>query len=109
MNPSAEVTNSNLPFVEAFSAVRGDCSFRDLERRTRDCDPSGNGLSRTYLNHMARGLTRPTAPAMRLIAEALGIEPEYFAEYRLAAARWQLDERRVGLDAALQALAESRP
>jgi transcriptional regulator with XRE-family HTH domain len=44
---------------------------------------SKTGLSAGYLNHLAKG-TRlaPPDPALRLIARALRVEPEFFLEYR---------------------------
>jgi transcriptional regulator with XRE-family HTH domain len=54
----------------------------------------------SWLSQLRRG-TRPMAPdILRGIAGALDVEPEAFAEYRLAMARRQLDEREVGLDQA---------
>jgi hypothetical protein len=43
---------------------------------------------------------------MAAIAEALNVEPEVFAEYRLQARRHALDWRAVGLKNALRALGE---
>jgi hypothetical protein len=45
---------------------------------------------------------------MERVAEVLGIDPAYFAEYRLAMARHVLDERGVGFDAAVANLAKVR-
>jgi len=42
--------------------------------------------------------------AMELVARACGVEPEYFAEYRLAAAMRELDPTEVGLGQALENL-----
>jgi hypothetical protein len=38
---------------------------------------------------------------MELIAQACGVEPDYFAEYRLAVAMRELDPNEVGLEQAL--------
>lgn len=46
----------------------------------------------------------PTPWAIEAVAEALEFDPMGVAEYRMAAARRQLDPSEVGLDAALEAL-----
>jgi transcriptional regulator with XRE-family HTH domain len=52
-----------------------------------------------------RGRARyPSAATLAALATALGVAPEEFPEYRLAKARERLDERAVGLDAALATL-----
>jgi hypothetical protein len=50
---------------------------------------------------LAKGHDRPSMRAMELLAKACGLQPEYFAEYRLAAAMRELDPAQVGLDQAL--------
>jgi hypothetical protein len=50
---------------------------------------------------LGQGLDLPSTAAIKLIALALDVEPQHFAEYRLAEARALLDERGRGLDAAL--------
>lgn len=47
----------------------------------------------------------PTPKTLAAVAEGLGVQPEEFPEYRLAVARELLDERQVGLEGALEALA----
>lgn len=42
----------------------------------------------------------PSADTLERLAEALGVEADAFAEYRLAKARELLDERQVGLEEA---------
>ena len=42
--------------------------------------------------------------AMELIAKACGVQPAYFAEYRLALAMRELDPAEVGLEQALENL-----
>jgi transcriptional regulator with XRE-family HTH domain len=56
--------------------------------------------SHGHIANLASGHERPSRRALELIAHALELEPDYFAEYRLAELRDQLDERRVGFDAA---------
>ncbi len=48
----------------------------------------------------------PRPERIKYVAEALGVPPEEFPEYRLAKARELLDERHHGLDQALTNLAE---
>lgn len=48
----------------------------------------------------------PSPAALKIIAEAMGEDPSVFPEYQLAQARRLLDEREVGLPAALALLAE---
>jgi transcriptional regulator with XRE-family HTH domain len=52
-------------------------------------------------NMLANGHDKPSMRAMQLIARACGVEPDYFAEYRLAAARRELDPAEVGLEQAV--------
>lgn len=75
-------------------------SYRALSERTRRADPAGAGLTHGHLAKLIAGRARPSRRALELIARALELEPYYFAEYRLAELRDQLDERRVGFDAA---------
>lgn len=66
---------------------------------------SGAGLSSATKHLTASAPGSPSITLMDLVAEVLGISPQTFAEYRLAQARAALDETRVGIDAALAALA----
>ena len=64
-----------------------------LEQTPEPDRPQGSGKSRY-----------PSAETLEDIAQALGVEPEEFPEYRLAKAREELDDRIVGLDRALATL-----
>ena len=75
-------------------------SYRALSERTRAVDPAGYGLTHGHLANLIAGRARPSRRALELIAHAFALEPGHFAEYRLAELRDQLDERRVGFDAA---------
>lgn len=99
----APLTPTDLSFAEAFSALKElrGVSWRSLQRTTREIDPTGTGLSAGHLCRLGQGLDLPSTAAISLIAQALDVEPQYFAEYRLAEARALLDERGRGLDAAL--------
>jgi transcriptional regulator with XRE-family HTH domain len=75
-------------------------SYRALSERTRQADPVGDGITHGHLANLVAGRARPSRRALELIAHALELEPNHFAEYRLGELRDQLDERRVGFDAA---------
>jgi transcriptional regulator with XRE-family HTH domain len=70
----------------------------------RRADPAGAGLTHGHLATLIAGRARPSRRALESIARALELEPDYFAEYRLAELRDQLDERRAGFDAAYRRL-----
>ena len=48
----------------------------------------------------------PSAEALEVLSDALGVDPSEFPEYRLAKARELLDERVNGLDGALETLTQ---
>jgi transcriptional regulator with XRE-family HTH domain len=92
------------PFGVALRALmenRG-LSYRELANATRGLD--SRGMTHAHINMLANGHDRPSMRAMTLIAEACGVEAEYFAEYRLAVAMRELDPAEVGLDQALENL-----
>ena len=97
-------SESNQPFGDALRELmeaRG-LSYRALADATRQLD--GKGMTHAHINMLARGHDRPSMRAMELLAEALGVNPDYFAEYRLARAMRQLDPAEVGLEQALDNL-----
>ncbi|HXW59686.1 MAG TPA: helix-turn-helix transcriptional regulator [Solirubrobacteraceae bacterium] len=77
-------------------------TYRGLAEATRQLD--GRGMTHAHINMLANGHDRPSMRAMELIAEACGVQPGYFAEYRLAAAMRELDPSEVGLAQALENL-----
>lgn len=77
-------------------------SYRSLAEATRELD--GRGFSHAYINMLANGHDKPSMRAMELIARACGVEPEYFAHYRLMVAMRALDPDQVGLEQALKNL-----
>ncbi len=95
---------STKPFGEALRALMDErgLTYRGLAQATRDVD--GKGITHAHINMLANGRDRPSMRAMELIAEVFGIEPDYFAEYRLAAAMRDLDPTEVGLEQALENL-----
>jgi len=80
----------------------GDLSYRELAERTRALD--GKGMTHAHINMLVNGHDKPSMRAMELVGRACGVEPEYFAEYRLAAAMRELDPTEVGLEQALENL-----
>lgn len=96
--------DSEQPFgaaLQAMMAERG-LTYRGLSQLTREID--GKGLTHAHINMLGNGRERPSGRAMTLIARALEVEPEYFAEYRLSAAMKELDPNLVGLEQALENL-----
>jgi transcriptional regulator with XRE-family HTH domain len=97
---------SNKPFgdtVRALMQARG-MTYRALAESTREVD--GRGLTHAHINMLANGRDKPSLRAMELIAVACRVEPDYFAEYRLASAMRALDPDVVGFEQALANLNE---
>jgi transcriptional regulator with XRE-family HTH domain len=95
------VSPSPEQFGEALRALmraRG-LTYRELAEATRALD--GRGMTHAHINMLANAHDKPSMRAMELIAAACGVEPDYFAEYRLAAAMRELDPAEVGLEQAL--------
>jgi transcriptional regulator with XRE-family HTH domain len=95
---------SNQPFGDALRelmAIRG-LTYRELAQRTRALD--GRGMTHAHINMLANGHDRPSTRAMELIAKVCGIDPSYFAEYRLVSAMRELDPDEVGFERALENL-----
>ena len=92
---------SDRPFGEALRTLMSerDLTYRSLAEMTRLLD--GKGMTHAHLNMLANGHDKPSMRAMELIAQACEIRPDYFAQYRLAAAMRELDPAEVGLDQAL--------
>jgi len=77
-------------------------TYRGLAEATRKLD--GKGITHAHINMLANGHDKPSMRAMELIAAACEVDPDYFAEYRLAAAMRELDPAEVGLEQALENL-----
>ena len=92
---------SSKPFGEALRELMTtrELTYRSLAEATRGLD--GRGLTHAHINVLANGHERPSTRAMELIGQACGVAPEYFAEYRLAAAMRELDPAEVGFEQAL--------
>ncbi len=69
---------SNQPFGATVAALMAETgtTYRALAART--------GLSAGYLNHLVHGnRATPSNDVIAALADALGVEPEHFREYRL--------------------------
>jgi|GEM_PF-2202600 len=77
-----------------------DLSIENLALQAQIKEQEGPSVS--YLGRLERGERPPTVAAMEAIAAVLDVSPAEFPEYRLAMARRLLDERAVGLGAALE-------
>jgi transcriptional regulator with XRE-family HTH domain len=95
---------STKPFGEALRVLMEErgLSYRALAESTRGLD--GRGMTHAHINMLANGHDKPSLRAMELIAAACEIDPNYFAEYRLAMAMRELDPTEVGLERALENL-----
>jgi transcriptional regulator with XRE-family HTH domain len=95
---------SDRPFGDALRTLMDerDLTYRALAEATRRLD--GRGMTHAHINMLANGHDKPSMRAMELIAGACGVEPTYFAQYRLAAAMRELDPSEVGLERALENL-----
>jgi transcriptional regulator with XRE-family HTH domain len=95
---------SDKPFGEALRTLMNErgLTYRSLAAMTRALD--GKGMTHAHLNMLANGHEKPSIRAMALIAQACEVQPEYFAQYRLAAAMRELDPAEVGLERALENL-----
>ena len=72
------------PTIQALMSERGT-TYRQLAERT--------GLSAGYLNHLVHGNRPvPSKDVVIRLADALGVEPEYFREYRLRVIADRLEE-----------------
>ena len=75
---SAASNGTSRPFGVALEARMHDkgISYRALAEKT--------GLSAGYLNHLVHGNRPvPSNDVVKTLAEALGVEPEHFREFRL--------------------------
>jgi transcriptional regulator with XRE-family HTH domain len=95
---------SDRPFGDALRTLMGELgiTYRSLAEATREVD--GRGITHAHINMLANGHDKPSMRAMELVAQACGVEPAYFPEYRLATAMRELDPAEVGLEQALENL-----
>ncbi|HKB93991.1 MAG TPA: helix-turn-helix transcriptional regulator [Gaiellaceae bacterium] len=77
---------SEQAFGETVETLMNDVgvTYRELAART--------GLSAGYLNHLVHGNRPvPSNDVVKTLADALGVEPEHFREYRLRAITERLE------------------
>jgi transcriptional regulator with XRE-family HTH domain len=100
----AERAHTDEPITAALKPLMREhhLTFRSLAELTQAHDDGCRGVTYAYLCALTSGREYPSRRALALIAASLGIEPGYFAEYRLAELREQLDPRRAGFKAAWQ-------
>ena len=101
MAPAAP-SQAHAPLPETLRALMHEhaITYRALAARTQLIDRHGNGLSYSHIANLASGRDTPSRHALELLARAFELPASYFAEYRLAELRRQLDEREVGFAAA---------
>jgi transcriptional regulator with XRE-family HTH domain len=75
-------------------------TFRALAALTQEHDDDSRGVTFAYLCALTSGREYPSRRSLELIAASLEIHPAYFAEYRIAELRDQLNGREVGFHAA---------
>jgi transcriptional regulator with XRE-family HTH domain len=93
--------HSDKPFGQSLRALMRErgLTYRGLAEAIGELDE--RGMTHAHINMLANGHDRPSVRAMELIAKACGVDPSYFAEYRLAVAMRELDPEEVGLERAL--------
>jgi transcriptional regulator with XRE-family HTH domain len=92
---------SEEPFVPTIEALmaESDVTYRELAART--------GLSAGYLNHLVHGNRPvPSNEVVATLAEALGVEPEHFREFRLRVITERLEEMPELIDRLYRRLGE---
>ena len=96
--------HSKKPFGESLRKLMRErgLTYRGLADAIGTLDE--RGMTHAHINMLANGHDKPSMRAMELIAAACEVEPDYFAEYRLAAAMRELDPAEVGLEQALENL-----
>jgi transcriptional regulator with XRE-family HTH domain len=81
-------------------------TYRALADLTRAADRDGRGVTYAYLCGLTSGREYASRRSIELIAASLDVEPGYFAEYRLAELRRELNGREVGFEAAWRRYSE---
>jgi transcriptional regulator with XRE-family HTH domain len=92
------------PFASALRRLREDrgWSRERLSHEAFAIDAKGSSVAQIVA--IESGKRHPSEETMASLSEALDVDPMLFPEYRLARVRGLLDERRVGLEAALENL-----
>jgi transcriptional regulator with XRE-family HTH domain len=88
------------PTIESLMAETG-VTYRELAGRT--------GLSAGYLNHLVHGNRPvPSNDVVRTLADAFGVEPEHFREFRLRVITERLEAMPELIDRLYRRLGNSR-
>lgn len=95
----APLPKRQLTLGERIRVLRHERTQEDLAIEVRQL--TSRKLTAGAISQIETGRIRPEPATMRAIAVALGVEPNEWPEYRLAVLRESLDERVVGLDAAV--------
>ena len=94
---------SEKPFGETLTALMDEAgiTYRGLAART--------ALSAGYLNHMVHGSRPvPANDVIERLADALGVEPEHFREYRIRVIAERLESMPELVDRLYRQLAQAR-
>ena len=94
---------SEDPFGPTLERLMGETgvTYRALAAKTK--------LSAGYLNHLVHGNRPvPSRAVVTRLAEALGVEPEHFREYRLRVITDRLEEMPALIDRLYKRLGEGR-
>ncbi len=83
-------------------------TFRALATLTQAHDADGRGVTYAYLCGVTSGREYPSRRSIELIAASLDLEPDHFAEYRLAELRREFNGRESRLRGGLAALLSTR-
>lgn len=93
---------------EPFPEIVRRLAFEKRMTSSRVCTmatvASHGDVSNHTIASAINGRRHPNIEVMVAVAEALDVPPDTFPEYQLALARRELDEREVGLAAAMKAL-----
>jgi hypothetical protein len=102
--PVADPAETDAPITVALKPLMRErkLTFRSLAELTQHHDSTSRGVTYAHLCALTSGREYPSRRSLELIAASLGIQPRYFAEYRIAELRDQLNGREVGFHAAWQ-------
>lgn len=95
------MTTEPLSLVLTRLMAERDVSGAGVAKKLREKYDWGSAVA---VSKMRQGELVPSIEGMRRLADVLEVEPEVFAEYRLAVVRESLDWREVGLDRAVKNL-----
>jgi transcriptional regulator with XRE-family HTH domain len=87
----------DAPFGDAVRALMRaqGLTFRGLEQLSRERDPQRRGLTSAYINQLVNSQATLSRSAIERVAQALGVHPCYFQEYRAISVQGAFDHTRV--------------